>query len=155
MQQFCEAPCADVVRGRCSTSWQAQHFVHLHVLCRCRSWQVQHFVAGTALCASPCVDFFGGRALCEPPCADFVAGTESGEFAAENWLLCSATLARGVCGKLEAEKWPLCRKNFGTGSTDRERSWATRRKTPEGSCALRTGAENTPTWRGAICTAGS
>ena len=79
-------------------------------MCRCRSWQVQHFVAGTALCASPCVDFFGGRALCEPPCADFVAGTESGELEAENWLLCSATLARGVCGKLEAEKWPLCGK---------------------------------------------
>ena len=120
------------------SSWQAQHFVNLHVQI---SWQAfvnlradfvagaalceppcaefvagtalcelpcAEFVAGAALCEPPCADFMAGTALCEPPCADFVAGAASVELEAENWRLCSATLVHGVSTELEDENWRLC-----------------------------------------------
>ena len=95
-------------------SWQAQHFVNLHVQI---SWQAQHFVN---LHASPNLDaeascarglgsrsdhgrnlhvlaeFVAGTALCEPPCADFVAGT----------ALCEPRCADFVAGALLCE--PPC-----------------------------------------------
>ena len=69
---LCEPSCADLVAGTAlcepgagwapaldvQISWQAQHFVNLHMQI---SWQ--------ALCEPSCADLVAGTALCEPPCA--------------------------------------------------------------------------------------
>ena len=95
-------------------SWQAQHFVNLHVQI---SWQAQQFceppcadfVAGAALCEPPCADFVAGAALCEPPCADFVAGAALCEPPCADFVagaaLCEPPCADFLAGAIQNALW--------------------------------------------------
>ena len=47
---------------------------------------------------------------------------QSVELEAENWRLCSTTLARGVSGKLDDENWRLCSTTSARGAICAARS---------------------------------